>query len=299
MLIVDKEMIPPQMEMSAYHPFRSAKAKEQYLKLYDVRAKRWPVVSDSRTVDTSYGQTFVRINGPVYAPTVVLLPGANATSLMWVPNIEALSECYRIYAVDNIYDYGRSVYTRTIKSPDDFVNWLDEFFTALELGDNISLMGLSYGGWLTIQYALRFPNRLGKIVLLAPGATILPFRLEFLIRAILCLMPYRYFVRSMMHWMLEDTLKKDETDRLLVEGAVDNMYVGLRCFKPIRLVNPTVLTDEELKGIQVPTLFLVGENEKIYSPQKAVQRLNDVVPRSKQPLSLIAVMISRLSRRRW
>ncbi|GAH54730.1 unnamed protein product, partial [marine sediment metagenome] len=69
--------------------------------------------------------------------------------MQWLPNIEALSEYYRTYAVDNIYDYGRSVYTRTIKSPDDFVNWLDELFSILELGDNINLMGLSYGGWLT------------------------------------------------------------------------------------------------------------------------------------------------------
>jgi len=28
----------------------------------------------------------------------------------------------------------------------------------------------------------------------------------------------------------------------------------------------------------VPTLFLVGENEKIYSAKKAVQRLNEVAP---------------------
>jgi hypothetical protein len=38
---------------SSYHPFRSAEAKEKYLKLYDLRAKKWPVVSESRMVDTS------------------------------------------------------------------------------------------------------------------------------------------------------------------------------------------------------------------------------------------------------
>ena len=58
-----------------------------------------------------------------------------------MPNIEALSTQYRTYAVDNIYDCGRSIYTRPLKSPDDFVHWLDELFTALELGDHINLMG--------------------------------------------------------------------------------------------------------------------------------------------------------------
>jgi hypothetical protein len=51
-------------EMPSYHPFRSAEAKEQYLKLYDLRAKKWPVACETRMVDTSYGSTFVRISGP-------------------------------------------------------------------------------------------------------------------------------------------------------------------------------------------------------------------------------------------
>jgi len=52
----------------------------------------------------------------------------------------------------------------------------------------------------------------------------------------------------------------------------------LRCFKFKMPVHPTVLEDEELQSIKVPALFLVGENEKIYSAEKAVQRLNKVSP---------------------
>ena len=203
------------MEISAYHPFRSAKAKEKYLTQLEMwEQQEWPIVSESRMVDTSYGQTFVRISGPVGAPPLVLLPGANTNSLMWGPNIAALSECYRTYAVDNIYDYGRSVYTRTIGSPDDFVNWLDELFSALELGDKINLMGLSYGGWLTSQYALRFPDRLDKIVLLAPAATVLSIRLGFIVRVLLFLVPLRCFTKSMLCWLFEDLAQKDKAGRI-------------------------------------------------------------------------------------
>ncbi len=164
------------MEMSAYHPFESAEAKVEYLAYCDEEDKKWPVVSESRMVDTSYGQTFVKISGPAGAPPLVLLPGMWTSSVTWgwVPIMVDLSECYRTYAVDNIYDYGRSVYTRTYESPDDFVNWLDELFSALELGNNINLMGLSLGGWLTSLYALRFPNRLDKVLALAPAGTVVP-----------------------------------------------------------------------------------------------------------------------------
>lgn len=36
------------MEMTASHPFRSAKAKERFLRSYDMMAKRWPVASSQR-----------------------------------------------------------------------------------------------------------------------------------------------------------------------------------------------------------------------------------------------------------
>jgi pimeloyl-ACP methyl ester carboxylesterase len=272
---------PKDIEMTAYHPFRSTTAKAQYLKLYDMRAKKWPVDSETRLVDTSYGQTFVRMSGLIGAPPLVLLHGAGGNSLQWMTNIEALSKSYRVYAVDNIYDYGRSIYTQIIRNPDDFVNWLDELFNALELGNNIKLMGLSYGGWLTSQYALRFPDRLDKIVLLAPGGTVLPLRLEWIMRAVLCLVPHRYFTKSFIYWLLHDLAQKDEASRIMLEEEVDAAYMRIRCFKPIRLVNPTVLEDEELQRIKVPTLYLVGEHEKIYSARKAIQRLHKMAPHIK------------------
>lgn len=268
------------MKLSAYHPFRSAKAKEAYLALYDRRAAQWPVASETRMVETFYGQTFVRISGTADAPALVLLPGASVNSLMWMPNIATLSAGYRTYAVDNIYDVGCSIYTCRLKSPGDFMNWLDELFAALALGDQIHLMGLSYGGWLTGQYALCFPNRLAKIVLLAPGGTVLPVRLEFIVRAILSML-HRRFLRSFLYWVLGGGVHIDKATQRLVEETIDDTLLALRCSKPRMMVAPTVLADKELQSLQIPTLYLVGEHERIYSAQKAVQRLKAVAPQIK------------------
>ena len=269
------------VELSAYHPFRSPEAKERYLALYDKRAMKWPVVSETRMVDTSYGKTFVRMSGPINAPPLVLLHGFGGNSLQWIPNIKALAGTYRTYAVDNIYDNGRSVYTKAIESPDDYVNWLNELFDALELGDNINLMGLSYGGWITAQYALRFPTRLRKIVLLAPACTVLPLSFQWIFRAVLCAIPHRYFTRSSLYWLLEDLAQKDEAGREFVKEQAEESYLALRSFKTRRMVNPTVLTDQELQSIKVPALHLVGENKKIYSVRKAIQRLKETAPQIK------------------
>ncbi len=272
------------MELSPYHPFRSEKARERFLRLYQQGAEKWPVPLTTRIVETSFGPTFVRASGSEDAPPLVLLHGVDGNSLQWIPNIEALSKHYRTYAVDGIYDCGLSIYTRSFEASDDFAGWLDGLFDAIELKNKINLVGLSYGGWQAIHYALRFPDRLAKIVLLAPAGTVLPIRLEWMTRAALCAIPHLHFTRNFIYWLLKDALRKDEATRKMVDEWVEISYVAMRSFKARRLVNPAVLADAELRSLKVPALFLVGENEKIYAAQKAIQRLNKVAPQIKTEL---------------
>lgn len=268
------------MEITEYHPFKSKEAKEKYLKLYDTRAKEWPIPSETKIVDTSYGQTFVRISGPADAPSLVLLHSMGTSSLMWLSNIEALSKDYRTYAID-IFGHGRSVNIKSLNDTQDFVNWLDELFNVLELGNNINLMGMSLGSWITSQYALKFPERLNKIVLLAPVATIQPISSMFMIRGLLAMLPIDYFYKSMMYWTLEDLGKKDKEK---AEERVNDSLFALKCFKTRRPPSPTVLSDNELQNIKIPALYMVGENEKICSAKKAINRLNAVAPQIKTVL---------------
>lgn len=261
-----------------HHPFRSEKSKERFLSVYDQRARQWPVASETRLVETSFGSTLVRISGPKDAPALALLHGVGGNSLQWWPNIKALSQSHRTYAIDGIYGHGRSVYTRLLESPEDFVRWLDELFDALGLQDDISLMGLSYGGWQTAMYALRHPQRLRKVVLLAPVMTVLPLPFAWIWRAVLCLLPDRSFLEGLMVWMHPDLAKGDQKQLQWMNEEIDAAFLALRCFKPKPMVNPTLLTDAELGSLRVPTLFLVGENERIYSATQAIERLQRVAP---------------------
>jgi pimeloyl-ACP methyl ester carboxylesterase len=167
------------MNEQAFHPFRSEKARQQYLEFYDKLAQTWPVPSQTKMIETSYGQTFVRISGPDNAPPLVLLPGGGYNSLGWLYHIEALSANYRTYAIDNIYDYGRSIYSRPLTSPDVYVKWLAELFNKLGFDKKINLMGLSQGGWLTALYTVSFPQRINKTILIAPLCTVLPLSSKF------------------------------------------------------------------------------------------------------------------------
>ncbi|UTB32375.1 MAG: alpha/beta hydrolase [Methanobacterium sp. ERen5] len=77
---------------------------------------------------------------------------------------------------------------------------------------------------------------------------------------------------------MADAVKKDEKT---MENTVNFMYLASKCFKIRQPPAPTVLGDAELKNIEIPVLYMVGENEKIYSPTKAVNRIKSVAPQIK------------------
>lgn len=278
--ILFREMTAP-VALTDYHPFRSQAKKERYLAYYDARAARWPVPSETLSVDTTWGATFVRVSGRADGPPLVLLPGAGATGLMFAPNVAAWARRFRVYAVDDVYDFGRSVYVRELKTPDDYVDWLHQVLDGLGLGQRVNLLGLSYGGWVASQYGLRHPERLSRLVLVAPAATVAQLSPDFVKHGLLCAIPHPYFMESMVRWSIPDAIRGTPEQRRLAEEAAENASLGLRCFRLRKAVNPTVLSDEEWRSYQVPVLFLVGENEVIYeiSARQAVARLQRVAPR--------------------
>jgi pimeloyl-ACP methyl ester carboxylesterase len=104
------------------------------------------------------------------------------------------------------------------------VNWLDEVLTVLKLGDHINLMGLSFGGWITSQYALHSPHRLHKVVLAAPVATVLPLPSEWAWRGILSAIPNRSVMKSVMvDWAFQELVRKqDDASRKIVDDIIDD-----------------------------------------------------------------------------
>lgn len=264
--------------MEPWHPFRSAALREEYLAFSEARARRWPVSSETAMVGTTFGDTFVRVQGPEDGPALVLLPGDSETSLSWMPVIEALTSEHRVYAVDHVYDVGRSVNRRRPRRPEDLVGWLDELLVELDSPD-IRLVGHSYGGWIAALYALEFPERLERLVLLSPLGVLRP-PLGLIARAIAFgIVPSRSYIRRYLYWYAQDCVRQDAT-RAAIDEMVDEEMLARRCFaiKKRQIVRPTVLSDEDWQQLAVPTQFLIGRNDVSYSAERAVQRLDDVAP---------------------
>lgn len=256
------------------YPWRTALARNRCLMYLDeLAATQWPIASQERRIPTSFGATFVRISGPSDAPLLLLLHGAATTSLMWSPNIEALSRDYRTVAVDQIGEFGRSECTRPPRSMQDLVTWLDELIAALTPRAPLRVAGMSYGGALAVQYALRFPQRVEKMVLLAPGATVLRPPAQFWLRLFALAITRRKGLPAFCRWIFADMARKSPQ---WIDSTVELLSINMQNIQRHKTPVPPVLTDAEWSSLRPPTLFLVGENEVIYHARAAVRRLQRV-----------------------
>jgi pimeloyl-ACP methyl ester carboxylesterase len=178
-----------------------------------------------------------------------------ATVTMWSPNIAAFSKEYRVYAIDVMGQPSKSIPGQPICNAADFVSWLTATLDALQL-DRVFLIGMSFGGWLALNYAVAAPQRVRKLVLLSPGG-LLPMVRQFAMRGMLMVFfTTRLTVNSFFRWL-------GITDRTFPK-VLDLMYLGMKHFRmPLETarVGPSVISDEDLRTLHVPTLILYGEHE--------------------------------------
>jgi len=220
--------------------------------------------------------THVVISGPQDAPPLVLLHGHMATLVMWLPNIADLSKDYRVYAIDVMGQPSKSIPDKPIRNWTDYVAWLTATLNGLRL-NRFFLAGVSFGGWLALTYAVAVPERVQKLALLSPGG-FLPIARQFRLRGMLMMFfPTRFTVNSFMRWAGFRESPGDTYGRHIL----NLMYLGMRHFRmpkdTVRIAaNP--LSDDELRGMRVPVLLLMGDRDVLYNPATALSRAQRLIP---------------------
>ena len=250
--------------------FKTPEGQAKYLAAYDATLALWPVPYESLDVPTRFGSTHIIISGPKDAPPLVLLHGANDSATAWYPNIADLSRNYRTYALDTIGDVGKSVASHLPQSGSDYVDWLTEMHNELKI-EQAHVVGLSYGGWLTMNLVLYAPDRVKRIVLLSPAAVFVPIKLQLYIRFIFsAIFPIRPLIINNYLWL---SAKGYE----LNERYVEQVVMSTKHCRP-KMVSLDVFSDDELRQINTPTLLLIADQEVIYNPESAVYRAIRLMP---------------------
>ncbi|MDM9381819.1 alpha/beta hydrolase [Chlorogloeopsis sp. ULAP01] len=97
---------------------------------------------------------------------IIFLHGTWNDSSQWVAAMELLSQDFHCLSVD-LLGFGESDYPNIHYSIDLQVECLAELLQALKIG-KVYLIGHSLGGWIAASYALKYPEQIYGLVLLAP-----------------------------------------------------------------------------------------------------------------------------------
>jgi pimeloyl-ACP methyl ester carboxylesterase len=96
-------------------------------------------------------------------PVVILLHGLGGNSANWAFNVAALAQKFRVVVPDQV-GFGRSDKPLINYRVATYVDFLDKFLDELKI-PRASLVGNSLGGWIAASYALKYPGRVERLVL--------------------------------------------------------------------------------------------------------------------------------------
>jgi pimeloyl-ACP methyl ester carboxylesterase len=114
--------------------------------------------------------------GDATKPAVVLLHGLGSSSVAWQFNVAALAAKYHVIVPDQI-GFGKSDKPFLKYRVGTYVDFLDKFLAEIKV-EKATLVGNSLGGWVAAWTAIKYPNRVEKIVL-ADAAGLKPNEVDF------------------------------------------------------------------------------------------------------------------------
>ena len=124
-------------------------------------------LAQSGTVQANGQELYYELHGE--GPPLVLLMGIGYDSSLWMlAQVPALSTQFQVILVDN-RDAGRSSKARQPYTIADMADDVAGLLDALEI-QRSHLLGLSMGGMIALEFALRHGDRLDRLVLAGTGA---------------------------------------------------------------------------------------------------------------------------------
>ena len=196
---------------------------------------------------------------------LVLVPGLAGGMGLLGPLAKILSQhfkviCYQLRGEDNCFAIRRPFGLQ------DLVSDLWEFLDYLCL-EKPSLFGVSFGGILGLEFASRYPGRLGNLIVQGTGARFEPSILQRIAGTVLSRFPLPFdnpFVNQFFNLLFGQAQKPGPLFDFVTRQcwSTDQSVMAHR----MKLVE-TYNLDGRLGKIRVPTLILSGEKDVLVSPR--------------------------------
>jgi pimeloyl-ACP methyl ester carboxylesterase len=249
--------------------FKTAEGESAYIQAYDKSMALWTVPYETNFVKTRFGNTYVIICGPKDGEPLLLISGKAESSAYWFSNVTDLSKKYRIYAIDKIGDWGKSITEKYPENMSDLCDWLIDVMDELSI-KKANIAGHSLGGWMTLGFAINHPERIKKIVLLSPAGSFCKTSGGFMWRGgRATLLPSRGNIKKFQNWL-----------HLRIELICEQGIIGWQNQNwRHKMITPAIFSDTELKQLNAPVLFLIGSEDftKTCTPIEEITKAQSLI----------------------
>lgn len=250
--------------------YKSEKGKEEVLLEYRNYLHEWPVKNEQYHIDTSFGKTFVIESGMKGKPVLLLLHGSVSNSLTWLGDVALYSETHNVYCIDIIGEAGFSDEGRPDYKSGDYEKWLLEIVDQIG-ADQVSLCGISLGGWLSLNFAVHYPKRVKSMSLLCTSG-LYREKVSFIFKV--------FFYSLLGQWGKDQIIKLvngGKAPEILDEGmkkAMDFMMLINDNFNP-RLGAIPIFTEDQLTSLDMPIQVIYGDHDYLLNAEESIKRIKD------------------------
>jgi pimeloyl-ACP methyl ester carboxylesterase len=198
---------------------------------------------------------------------VILLHGWLGSWGLWQETMSFLGRYYRTYALD-FWGFGESGKKRETYAVQDFVSLVDQFMEQLGIA-NAPLVGHSMGGTVSLSVAIKYPQRVRKVVVVGSpivGSSLaLPLKwagykpIAFMLFNMMGV--FRFGVRAASPIICRDERFADMMDRDLSRTTVESFLLSIASLRRTDL-RPM------LGQITVPAMGMYGDRDVIVHPRQ-------------------------------
>lgn len=258
------------MENKHISIYKSEKSKVSLMEYYDAILKNFPIYFEEILIETKCGKTHIIVCGKEGGHPLFLFHGTGNNSLMWRYNIESFGKYFRLYLIDTINDPGKSQASTIFNPETDYSTWVEEILEKLKI-EKVSLLGHSKGGWIALNTLINIPEKLDKVVLLAPAAGIYStLNSKFIFKSLFVgIFPSEKNVNSYLKYI-------SGPENIINVNYVKYLSKLIRGTKA-KVIKHREFSDDELKNIDKPVLLLFGENEKCIDYQLVIKRAKSLI----------------------
>lgn len=195
-------------------------------------------------------------------PPFVYLHSALGEAHFWLPFFQTLAKTYRVI-VPTHPGFGQSGGFDRIDTVEDMAFHYIELLDALGL-DEVILGGVSLGGWIAAEFAVRWPERVKKLWIAdAPGLWVDGQPLPDLFRV---LQDRDALRRLLFHdpdgYMASLVIKKEADEQAMIRGFQAMTVLARLVWE--RPYDPKLA--DRLRRVQCPTLLLWGDHDRLVPP---------------------------------